>query len=107
MHNTLHSNLAEVEAKKQGNRVRDVQTQEFSVTLSDRLPKVKTRKVGEILTDLKAAPPVLTRFPTLAVIKPGFPSAHPACTGQASGQNATRHASKENMTRHLPHTRRS
>ena len=87
--------------------MRDVQAQEFSDTLSDRLAEVKVGKVGEKLTDLKASSPVLTRFPTLAVIKPASPSAHPACTGQASDQNATRHASKENMTRNLPHTRRS
>ena len=78
MDNSLHHNLADVEAKKQGNSERDVQAQAFSNTLSDRLPKVKTRKVGEILTDLKAAPPVLTVFPTLAVIKPGSRYAHPA-----------------------------
>ena len=29
MDNTLHHNLAEVEAKKQGNRVRDVQAKAF------------------------------------------------------------------------------
>ena len=37
MFNTLHHNLAEVEAKKQGNRVRDVKAKAFSDTLSDRL----------------------------------------------------------------------
>ena len=41
MHNTLHHNLAEVDAKKQGNRVRDVQAQAFSDTLSERLAEVK------------------------------------------------------------------
>ena len=55
MYNTLHNNLAEVETKKQGNRVRDVQAQAFIDTLSDRLAKVKVGKVGETLTNLKAA----------------------------------------------------
>ena len=78
MHNTLHHNLAEVDAKKQGNRVRDVQAQAFSDTLSDRLAEVKVGKVGETLTNLKAASPVLTLFPTLAVMKQADRSAHPA-----------------------------
>ena len=77
MHNSLHHNLADVEAKKKGNSERDVQAQAFSNTLSDRLPKVKTRELGETLTDLKAARPVLTLFPRLAVIKPGSRYAHP------------------------------
>ena len=55
MYNTLDNNLAEVEAKKQGNRVRDVQAQAFFDTLSDRLAEVKVGKVGETLTNLKAA----------------------------------------------------
>ena len=78
MHNTLHHNLAEVEAKQQGNRVRDVQAKPFSDTLSDKLAEVKVGKVGETLTDLKAASPVLTLFPTLAVMKPAYRSAQPA-----------------------------
>ena len=78
MHNTLHHKLAEVEAKKQGNRVRDVEAQAFSDTLSARLTEVKVGKVGMTLTDLKAASPVLTLFPTLAVMKPAHRSAHPA-----------------------------
>ena len=41
MDNTLDHNLAEVEAKKQANRVRDVQAQAFSDTLADRLAEVK------------------------------------------------------------------
>ena len=78
MHNSLHHKLPDVEAKRQGNRVRDVQAQAFSDTLSDRLAEVKVGKVGETPTDLKAAPPVLTLFPTLAVIKPGSRYTHPA-----------------------------
>ena len=78
MYNTLDNNFAEVEAKKQGNRVRDVQAQAFSDTLSDRLAEVKVGKVGETLTNLKAASPVLTLFPTLAVMNPAYRSAHPA-----------------------------
>ena len=78
MHNTLDHNLAEVEAKQQGNRVRDVQAKAFSDTLSDRLDEVEVGKVGETLTDLKAASPVLTLFPTQAVMKPAYRSAQPA-----------------------------
>ena len=78
MHNTLDHNLAEVEAKQQGNRVRDVQAKPFSDTLSDKLAEVKVGKVGETLTDLKAASPVLTLFPTQAVMKPAYRSAQPA-----------------------------
>ena len=78
MYNTLHHILAEVEAKKQGNRVGDLQAKEFSDTLSDRLAEVKVGTVGETLTNLKAASTVLTLFPTLAVMKPAHPSAHPA-----------------------------
>ena len=78
MHNTLDHNLAEVEAKQQGNRVRDVQPKAFSDTLSDRLDEVKVGKVGETLTDLKGASPVLTLFPTQAVMKPAYRSAQPA-----------------------------
>ena len=78
MHNTLHHKLAEVEAKKQGKRVRDVEAQAFSDTLSARLTEVKVGKVGKTLTDLKAASPVLTLFLTLAVMKPAHRSAHPA-----------------------------
>ena len=74
----MHHNLAEVDAKKQGNRVRDVQAQAFSDTLSDRLAEVKVGKVGETLTNLKAASPVLTLFLTMAVMNPAYQSAHPA-----------------------------
>ena len=35
-------------------------------TLTDRLEEVKAGKVGETLTDLKAASPVVTLAPTLA-----------------------------------------
>ena len=40
MYKTLHHNLAEAEAKKQGNRVRDVKPQAFSDTVSDTLAEV-------------------------------------------------------------------
>ena len=49
-----------------------------SDTLSESLPEVKVGKVAETLTDLKAASPVLTLLPTLAVMKPAHLSAHPA-----------------------------
>ena len=74
----MYNTLAEVEAKKQGNRERDVQAQAFSDTLSERLAEVKVGKVGETLTNLKAASPVLTLFPTLAVMNAAYRSAHPA-----------------------------
>ena len=51
----MYNTLAEVEAKKQGNRERDVQAQAFSDTLSERLAEVKVGKVGETLTDVKGA----------------------------------------------------
>ena len=78
MHNTLDHDLEEVEAKKQGNRLPDLQAKAFSDTLSDRLAEVKVGKVFDTLTDLKAASSVLTLFPTLAVMKPAHRSAHPA-----------------------------
>ena len=42
MDNTLDHNLAEVEAKKQANRVRDEQAQAFSDTLAERLAEMKS-----------------------------------------------------------------
>ena len=78
MHNTLDHNLAEVEAKKQGNRLPDVQAKAFFDTLSDRLAEVKVGKVADTLRDLQAASSVLTLFPTLAVMKPAHRSAEPA-----------------------------
>ena len=78
MYNTLHHNLAEVEAKKQGNKVGDLEVKAFSDTLSDRLPEVKVGTVGETLTNLKTASTVLMLFPTLTVMKPAHRSAHPA-----------------------------
>ena len=74
MYNTLHHNLAEVKAKKQGKRVRDV----FSNTLSDWLVDVKVGKVGETLTKLKGASLVLMPFPTLVVMNRAQRSARPA-----------------------------
>ena len=58
--------------------MRNVQAKVFSETLSDSLAEVKFGKVAKTLTDLKAASPVLTLFPTLAVMKPAHRSAHPA-----------------------------
>ena len=57
--------------------MRDVHAKAFFDTLSDRLAEVKVGKVGETLTDLKAASPVLTLFPTQAVMKPAYRSAQP------------------------------
>ena len=83
MADTLEHSLAEVEAEKQGNRLRDVEAKSFSDTLSDRLAEVKVGKVGETLTDLYAASPVLTQAATLAVMKLSHRSAHPAWPPQA------------------------
>ena len=58
--------------------MRDVEAQAFFDTLSARLTEVTIAKVGKTLTDLKAASPVLTLFPTVAVMKPAHRSAHPA-----------------------------
>ena len=57
--------------------MRGVHAKAFFDTLSDRLAEVKVAKVGETLTDLKAASPVLTLFPKLAVMMPAQRSAHP------------------------------
>ena len=77
MHNTLHHNLAKLKDKKQGKRVRDVQAEAFSDTLSNWLVDVKVGKYGETLTKLKVASLVLMLFPTLAVMNPAHRSAHP------------------------------
>ena len=69
---TMHHSLAEAEAETPGDTLRDAET------LADTLAELKCEKVGETPTDLKAAPPVLTLFPTLAVIKPGSRYTHPA-----------------------------
>ena len=69
-----------MQAKALAKTLRDVQAQAFSDRLSDRLAKVKVGKVGETLTKLKAASPVLTLFPTLAVMNPAHRSAHPVKT---------------------------
>ena len=78
MYNTLHHNLAEVKAKKQGKRVRDVEAHVFSDTLSDWLVDIKVGKVGETLTKLKGASLVLMPFFTLVVMNRAQRSAHPA-----------------------------
>ena len=55
----------------------DVHAKAFFDTLSDRLAEVKVAKVGETMTDLKAALLVLTLLPILAVMKAAHRSAHP------------------------------
>ena len=62
---TLHHSLAKREAEKLGDKPRDVEGN----SSADRLGKVKAGKVGETLTDLKAASQVVTLDPTLAEIK--------------------------------------
>ena len=48
---TLDHRLAQVEAEKQGNRLRDVEAKVFSDTLYDRVAEVKVGNVGGLLTD--------------------------------------------------------
>ena len=57
--------------------MRDVHAKAFFDALSDRLAVVKVGKVGETLTDLRAASLVLTLLPILAVMKAAHRSAHP------------------------------
>ena len=60
--NTLLHSLAVVQAKKLGYKMRNMETE----ALVDRLVEVKTGRVGQTLSDLKAASPVVTLAPTLA-----------------------------------------
>ena len=60
--NTLLHSLAVVQAKKPGYTMRNMEIE----ALVDRLVEVKTEKVGQTLSDLKAASPVVTLAPTLA-----------------------------------------
>ena len=48
---TLDHRLAQVEAEKQGNWLRDVMAKVFSETLYDRVAEVKVGNVGGLLTD--------------------------------------------------------
>ena len=48
---TLDHRLAEVEAEKQGNRLRDVEAKVFSDTLYDRVAEVKVENFRGLLTD--------------------------------------------------------
>ena len=78
MYNTLDHNLAEVEAKKTRQQTARWQAKAYFDTLCYRLAEVKLGKVGQILTNLKAASPVLTLLSTLALMKPARGSEHPA-----------------------------
>ena len=60
--NTLLHSLAVVQTKKLGYTMRNMETE----ALVDRLVEVKTGRVGQTLSDLKAASPVVTLAPTLA-----------------------------------------
>lgn len=62
----MHHSLAEVEAGKLGDTLRDVEDEALADTLAYRLAEVKAGKVGETLTDLKTAATVATLAPTLA-----------------------------------------
>ena len=46
-----------------------MEAEEFAETLADRQEELKPGKVGETLTDLMAASPVVTLAPTLAEMK--------------------------------------
>ena len=48
---TLDDRLAQVEAEKQGNCLRDVEAKVFSDTLYDSVAEVKVGNVGGLLTD--------------------------------------------------------
>lgn len=48
---TLDHRLAQVEAEKQGNWLRDVEAKVFSDTLYDSVAEVKVGNVGGLLTD--------------------------------------------------------
>lgn len=51
MADTLDHRLAQVEAEKQGNCLRDVEAKVFSDTLYDSVAEVKVGNVGGLLTD--------------------------------------------------------
>ena len=51
MTDTLDNSVAQVEAEKQGNCLRDVEAKVFSDTLYDRVAEVKVGNVGGLLTD--------------------------------------------------------
>ena len=51
MTDTLEYSVAQVEAEKQGNWLRDVEAKVFSDTLYDSVAEVKVGNVGGLLTD--------------------------------------------------------
>lgn len=51
----MHQNLADVRAKKPFYTLRDVEAEALANTMADRLLEVSAERVGETLTDLKAA----------------------------------------------------
>ena len=60
---TLHHSLAEVEAAKPGDTLRNVEAEALAETLADRLEEVKAGKVSETLTERKGASPIVTLTP--------------------------------------------
>lgn len=60
---TLHHSLTEVE---DGDTLLDVEAEALADTLTERVVEVKAGKVCETLTDLRAAPPVVTLAHTIA-----------------------------------------
>ena len=65
--------MQSVEAKKPGDTLRDEEAQPphraLAESLADCLEELRGGKVGQTLTDLKAASPVVTLAPTLAEMK--------------------------------------
>ena len=56
--NTLHHSLAEVEAEKRDNTLRDLEAKALADTSAYRLADIKYREVGKTLNDEKGASPV-------------------------------------------------
>ena len=56
--NTLHHSLAEVEAEKRDNTLRDLEAKALADTLAYRLADIKYREVCKTLNDEKGASPV-------------------------------------------------
>ena len=52
---TMHYSLAQAQFKIPGETLRDVETDALADTLPDTLTELKSKKVGETLTDVKIA----------------------------------------------------
>ena len=83
--------IADVEVYKLGDTLRDVEAEALANGLVDRLEEIKAKKVGEILTDLKAASPVVTLDSTLAESRDEGPERetnHKRSCAQGTGRHA-------------------